>query len=158
TATAGGALPLDLAAAAVIGTNIGTTSTALLASIGATPPARRVASAHIVFNLLTGAVALLLLPLLLDASRVLIAIAGGDSGTIAVLAAFHTLFNVLGVLLMWPAAAWLVAFLSRRFVSAEEEIGRPVHLDPTLAGVPALALRGLVLELTRATEMACALA
>src|SRR5690606_2024381 len=39
TATAGGAVPLELAAATVIGTNIGTTSTALFAAFGATPPA-----------------------------------------------------------------------------------------------------------------------
>ena len=158
TASAGGALPLELAAAAVIGANIGTTSTALLASVGATPPAKRVASAHIAFNLLTGAVALVLLPLLLGASRGLVELTGGDADTVASLAAFHTLFNLLGVLLMWPAAARLVRFLSQRFVSTEEEIGRPEHLDSTLVAVPALALRGLILELMRMTQIASRLA
>ncbi|MBN1240776.1 MAG: Na/Pi cotransporter family protein [Gammaproteobacteria bacterium] len=158
TASAGGALPLELAAAAVIGTNIGTTSTALFASLGATPPAKRVATAHIAFNLLTGAVALALLPWLLAAGGRLVAFAGGEAGTVASLAAFHTLFNVLGVLLMWPAAPRLLRALSRRFVSADEEIGRPEHLDSTLAGVPALALRALVLELERMTRITCALA
>jgi phosphate:Na+ symporter len=158
TASAGGALPLELAAAAVVGTNVGTTSTALFASFGATPPAKRVASAHIAFNLLTGAVALGVLPLLLVASNVLVDLANASGETATVLAAFHTLFNVLGVLLMVPISSRLVRFLSRRFVSTDEEIGRPVHLDSTLVEVPALALRGLVLELGRMSELAFELA
>ncbi len=50
TATAGGGLPLELAGAGIIGANIGTTSTAIFASAGATPAAKRVALSHIVFN------------------------------------------------------------------------------------------------------------
>lgn len=158
TASAGGAVPLELAAATVVGTNIGTTSTALFASFDATPPAKRVALAHIAFNLSTGAVALAILPLLLAASATIVAPADAGDATATVLAAFHTLFNLLGVLLMWPAASALVRFLSRRFVSTTEEIGRPLHLDSTLAGVPTLALRSLVLELDRMRELAADLA
>jgi phosphate:Na+ symporter len=65
TAAQGGLIEAQGAAAVVIGANIGTTVTALLAAIGATPNARRAASAHVVFNLLTGVVALLLLPWLI---------------------------------------------------------------------------------------------
>ena len=60
TASAGGSVPLLLAAAAVIGTNIGTTSTAAFAAVGATAPARRVAAAHIIFNVVTAVIALAL--------------------------------------------------------------------------------------------------
>ena len=45
-----GLLTLYQALGAVYGANIGTTSTAALAAIGATPNARRVAAAHILFN------------------------------------------------------------------------------------------------------------
>jgi phosphate:Na+ symporter len=154
TATAGGAIPPELAAGAVIGTNIGTTSTALFASIGATPPAKRVATAHIVFNLLTALVALAMLPLLLLASRAAINLFGLGEDTPATLAVFHTLFNCLGVALIWPATPWLVRFLSTRFKSREEESGRPLHIDATLTRIPALALRGLVLEVSRMMDLA----
>jgi phosphate:Na+ symporter len=154
TASAGGGVPLPLAAAAVVGTNIGTTSTALFASIGATPAAKRVATAHITFNLAAGAAALALLPLLLRASETLVDMVDADGSTTAKLAAFHTLFNCLGVMLVWPLAPRLVRFLSRRYVSPEERIGRPEHLDPPLAEVPALALRGLVLEVERMMGLA----
>ncbi|WP_191083026.1 Na/Pi cotransporter family protein [Roseococcus microcysteis] len=154
TASAGGAVPLELAGAAVIGTNIGTTSTALLASIGATAPARRVAMAHIVFNLLTGTAALLLLPLLLGLSRWIPAVLGAGEDMPTVLAVFHTLFNLLGVLLMWPLAGRMVRWLAGRFTSPEEELGRPHHLDATLREVPELAAQGLEREVARMLALA----
>lgn len=158
TAAAGGALPVELAAATVIGANIGTTSTAWFASLGATPPAKRAAWAHITFNLVTGAAAVMILPLLLAASTALVSMSGAATDVPATLAVFHTLFNVLGVVLMAPFARSLVRLLSARFVTADEEIGRPTHLDATLASVPALALRGLVLELERMSGLAFELA
>jgi phosphate:Na+ symporter len=158
TAAAGGAIPLELAAAAVIGTSVGTTSTALFASIGATAPAKRVASAHIAFSLFTGAAAFLLLPYLLGASAGILAVMGVETDTVTTIAAFHTLFKLLGVLMVWPLTGMLVAFLSRRFVSRDEQIGRPVHLDATLKAVPTLAVRALSLELARMSDIASDLA
>ena len=67
TAAQGGLLTAQGAAAVVIGANVGTTFTALLAAIGATPNARRAAAAHVAFNLITGTVALVLLPWLIGA-------------------------------------------------------------------------------------------
>ena len=66
TAAASGTIGLEAAAAVVIGANVGTTSTAILAVIKATPNARRVAAAHVFFNVLTGVVALLILPTVLE--------------------------------------------------------------------------------------------
>jgi phosphate:Na+ symporter len=158
TAAAGGTLPLELAAAIVIGSNIGSASTAWFASLGATPPAKRVAWAHITFNLIAGVAALAALTLLIAASAAIAATFSTTSDVAIVLAVFHTLFNVLGVALIWPLTPRLVRMLSKRFMSTEEEIGRPKHLDATLVAVPALALRGLVLELERMTRIAFALA
>ncbi len=143
TAAQGGLLTAQGAAAVVIGANIGTTVTALIAAIGATPNARRAAAAHILFNLLTGIVALLLLPWMLDALDALRETLEMDSAPAANLALFHTAFNVLGVLLIWPFAARLTQFLKRRFRSAEEDEARPRHLDKTVLAVPALALGAL---------------
>ncbi len=65
SAAQSGLVSIEAAAAVVIGANVGTTVTALLAAIGATSNAKRAAAAHILFNVLTGIVALLLLPWLL---------------------------------------------------------------------------------------------
>ncbi|MFN3313776.1 MAG: Na/Pi cotransporter family protein [Hyphomonas sp.] len=150
TATATGGLPLTLAAAGIIGANIGTTSTAMFASTEATPAARRVAMAHIVFNLYSGLVAfILLLPLVWASHFLADALLADTKDEPLTLAIFNTLLNLLGVLAVWPLAGRLIRWLQTLYVSDEETIGQPAHLDATLAAVPSVALRGLVLEIRR---------
>ncbi|MDO8899749.1 MAG: Na/Pi symporter, partial [Phenylobacterium sp.] len=154
TAAASGEIPLAIAAMAVIGTNIGTTSTAILAALSATPAARRVAVGHVIFNAVAAVSALALLSPLLWLSTWLTASFNPQAETPAILAMFHTLFNLLGALIMALMGGRLIAFLQRRFVTAEEDLAKPRYLDSTLASVPALALRGLVLEVERMREAA----
>lgn len=100
-----GTIGLNHAAALVIGQNVGTTVTAGLAAIGASTAAKRTALAHAMFNLLTGLVALAVLPVFVRLAHGLAdnldGAAGGGNAAVA-LAAFHTLFNVLGVILLLP--------------------------------------------------------
>jgi len=147
TATGSGVLPLEGAAAMVIGANIGTTSTALIAAIGATPNAKRMASAHILFNVLTGVVALLLLPMLLPLIHLLQGGLSLGSDPAVFLALFHTTFNLLGIALIWPFTNRMVSWLKGRFRAAEEDAARPKYLDKTLVSTPVLALDALRLEL-----------
>lgn len=149
TAATGGVLSLAAAAAMVIGANVGTTSTAGLAVIGATPNAKRVAAAHLVFNLLTGVVALLLLPLMLWLVRVTGEVLGLHDVPAVSLALFHTVFNLLGVAIMFPLSKRLSDWLAGRFRSEEEIVSRPKHLDPNVLVTPILALNALVLETAR---------
>lgn len=153
TAATGGVVTLPAAAAMVIGANVGTTSTAALAVIGATPNAKRVAAAHIVFNFATGAVALLLLPVMLWVVGATGKALGLEDVPAMSLALFHTVFNILGVLLMWPLTGRLAAFLAARFRTAEEIEGKPRYLDKTVLVSPALALNALYLELTHLSEV-----
>jgi len=149
TAAQGGLLTAQGAAAVVVGANIGTTVTALIASIGATPNAKRAAAAHILFNLLTGAVALALLPWLVAAIGAAGAALELGSAPAAKLALFHTAFNLLGVVLIWPIAGRMARFLEKRFHAAEEDEARPHYLDANVAAVPALALDALEREVRR---------
>ena len=149
TAAGGGVLTIEAGAALVIGANIGTTSTAILAVIGATPNAKRVAVSHVAFNVLTGGVALLLLPVMLLVVRFVedsLAIAAGPATTLAL---FHTAFNVLGVLLVWPLSRGLERWLASRFVTEEENESRPRYLDRNILEVPALAVNSVLLEMRR---------
>ncbi|MEJ2651807.1 MAG: Na/Pi symporter [Gammaproteobacteria bacterium] len=149
TAAAGGALPVAAAAAMVIGTNIGTTSTAVLAALGATPNARRVAAAHVAFNIITALAAFVLLPLLLWILKGFEGVLGSSGAPAVDLALFHTVFNVLGVSLMWPVSTRLVDFLERRFRSREEDEAQPRFLDRNIVTTPFLAIHALAMELER---------
>lgn len=153
TAATSGVVGLYAAAAMVIGANVGTTSTAAIAVIGATPNAKRVAAAHIIFNVVTGVVALLILPLLFWSVRNTEELLGLASIPGITLALFHTTFNVLGVMLMFPLNKRLAHFLDKRFVTQEEIEGRPRYLDKTVAVSPVLAVNALALELSRITTV-----
>lgn len=155
TAASQSALGLGAAAAAIIGANLGTTSTAAFAVIGATPNAKRVAAGHILFNLLTGLVALAILPALLWATRELGELLGLSNQPAIVLALFHTVFNVTGVVLLLPFIGALTAFLQRRFTTAEESMSRPRHLDRTVAATPSFAVPALEQELRRMQDLVC---
>jgi len=158
TSVGGGAIPIEAGACLVIGANVGTTSTAAIAVLGATSNAKRVAVAHLAFNATTGAVGLLTLPLLLLLVGRFRQMLGLDAGPAAVLAAFHTLFNLLGVALMWPITDWLVAVLGRRFRTPEEDEARPRYLDRNVLSTPVLASGALGLELARIGAIARAMA
>jgi phosphate:Na+ symporter len=158
TAAQGGLLTAHGAAAVVIGANIGTTVTALIAALGATSSAKRAASAHIFFNLLTGVVALLLLPWLLDFLSLLRDTLGFNAAPAAELALFHTVFNIMGVILIWPIAGRMARFLEARFKTVEEDEGKPRHLDKTVQAVPAMALEALEREVRHMGGIAIATA
>ena len=153
TAASGGVLGFDAAAATVIGANVGTTSTAAFAVIGATANARRVAAAHVVFNLLTGLVAVCVLPLMIWAVRSSSAALGLTDSPAVSLALFHTGFNFLGLLLMWPLSDRLADFLANRFRSRAEMLSKPAYLDRNVLATPALAVDALRLELRRAVTL-----
>lgn len=139
TASASGMGDWELAASAVIGANIGTTSTALLASLGASSGAKRLVMAHVLFNLLTGVVALCLLPLL---TWGLSSWLGSAEHMPMFLALFHSGFNLLGVLLMLPVEPRMSAWLLKHF----RRDARYTHLDANLASVPELALSAVQKE------------
>lgn len=158
SAAQGQLIGLHDAAAVVIGANVGTTVKALLAALGATPNAKRAAAAHVVFNLLTGAAALVALPWLIDAIVAMGRWLELGDGPAPVLALFHTIFNLAGVVLVWPIADRMSAFLESRFRNAEEDASRPQFLDRHAASVPELALDAMMRELGRMSAMAWSIA
>ena len=147
TAAMGQTLTLESAAAAVIGANLGTTSTALLGSIGATANTKRVALGHVAFNAVAALVALAIMPLLLAVVAWLSAALDLNPGIGTLLALFHTMFNLLGVLLMLPLTPRLVSWLHRCYRSREEDLQTPRYLDHAVLASPGLAAEALLTEL-----------
>lgn len=149
SAAQSGLVELNAAAAVVIGANLGTTSTALLTIFGATANAKRVAVAHLGFNLVTAMVAMLLLAPMLWVVNWIQASLGLGAEPAMTLALFHTVFNVLGVFLMWPLSPWLVRALATRFRAPERHRARPHHLDRATLSVPFTAVSSMALETQR---------
>lgn len=146
TAAAGGFIPLHAAATMVIGADIGTTSTALFAVIGSTSAAKRTATAHVLFNVVTGVVAFFLVGAYL---KVIAYVLGPELTIAAAVALFHTMKKATGLVIFMPFARHLVAWLERHFVGSERAEDKPKYLDDTLLQTPSLAVSALVFELKR---------
>ena len=153
SAAESGLVPYNIAAAMVIGANLGTTTTAIISVFGATSTAKRVALAHVMFNVITAVAALLVLGPMLWLGATVQAIFGLDTSPSVSLAIFHTTFNVLGVVLMWPLSSRMVQMLHRRFRTQEETESRPRYLDKNVLALPYIALDTLSLELSRIATM-----
>lgn len=117
----GGLIPFEYVLAMVLGENVGTTATANLAAVVTSADARRAALSHFLINLFGVLWALPLLPWLVLGIADLIVWAGGVSPlTSAVsqpvgLALFHTLFNAVNAMLLFPLVPRL-AGLTRRLI------------------------------------------
>lgn len=151
TALAAGQVSYDNALALAIGANIGTTITAVIGSLSANFQGKRLALAHLIFNLTTAAVALVFISPLraaVDGISSLARIAPDDFAL--KLAVFHTLFNMLGVALMLPLLGRLVGFLERRIAEPAPDVSRPHFLNEAVDAFPETlesALRKEVLHL-----------
>lgn len=132
-------LNFEQSAAMVIGTNIGTTVTALLGAIGGIPDKKRVALAHFIFNLITaGAAFLILTPL----TQFLMGIDVLQNDPITALALIHTIFNVLGVVLLLPFISLMAKYLKKLFVHVEPAPTQYIHLvDAEFSETALVALR-----------------
>lgn len=147
TAASSGVVGLYAAGAMVIGANIGTTSTAIFAAFNATSPAKRAALAQVLFNLGTAVIALIILPVLFYVVELFSQAMGISTSPAITLALFHTLFNIMGLLLIFPHTTRLANWLETRFRTWEEKESHPKYIDHTVARTPALALFALVKEL-----------
>jgi len=135
----GGVIDLPAAAAVAIGADLGTTSTVLLGAIRGSAPKKRVAAGHFLFNLVTDLLAFVLrMPLLALVALI------GISDDLITLVAFHSVFNLMGLLLFLPVIRLVGDFLEGRFRDADVTVSR--HLVSAAASVPEPALEAVELE------------
>jgi phosphate:Na+ symporter len=133
-----GIILFDEGAAMVIGANVGTTITILLGVIGGVAIKKQVAFSHVLFNVGTGIVALLFLPLFLKLIEFL---HPEGSNNVIDIAIFHTLFNFIGVALFFPFIGYLATLLAKWFPEKHTEITRYINnvsFDLPEAGIKAI--------------------
>ncbi len=148
TALAAGQIEYENALALAIGANIGTTITAVLGSIGSNIAGKRLAGAHLIFNLITGVVALAIIYPLADLVNYFSGLVGISSDDfILKLAMFHTIFNALGVIIMLPLTKITEKFLIRFFREKEDKgIEVPKFLNESVLKFPSTVVLALTNE------------
>jgi len=148
-----GLIDFPTAAALLLGENIGTTITANLAAIGATAAAKQTACAHMIFNVI-GVMAMMFyfrwilrfIDMVVPGNALSTDVMAAASIVPDHMAAFHTTFNVMNMLIMLPFIG-LIAKLARTIVR-----GKPIpkkerthalrFISFDLVATPALAIEG----------------
>jgi phosphate:Na+ symporter len=133
-----GWIPFDMAAAMVLGQNVGTTITAYLASLIANFQAKRAARAHLIFNLLGVAWTLVLFYPFLRLMEFVVLRTEGSSPFVeaaavpVALSLFHTFFNILNTALLIGFVDHIARIVERvvpEVLEKEVEIDQPVYLS-----------------------------
>ncbi|MBQ8141169.1 MAG: Na/Pi cotransporter family protein [Clostridia bacterium] len=145
TMVGAGVLPLELALFIVLGANIGTCVTALLASIGANANSKRVALIHFTFNVIGTAVFTAIIWIFKDPFvNLLVSMFPGDDPMSLQMrvSIFHVIFNVTTTLLLLPFVKPLVKYscLVIKDKKETEETLSLKYVDDRLLTMPSVAL------------------
>ena len=158
-----GLIPLESGIPLVLGANVGTCGTALLASIGKSTEAARVGIVHLLFNVIGVLLFVFLIPQVADLVRVISPSYPELEGTARLaaetprqVANIHALFSLVSALvLIWFTGP--LARLAELIVTARHDkvaaAGDPLYLDEASLAAPSLGLQRVRLETARLGEL-----
>jgi phosphate:Na+ symporter len=139
-----GALPLSAALPILYGDNIGTCTTALISSIGASKNGKRAAIIHLSFNV----IGTLLFVLLLTKPITAIVTAIDPTDVARQIANAHTIFNLTNVIIQFPFAFILIKIamwvIPDKGELAEEKLTR--YIDDRILETPTIAMKSVINE------------
>ena len=125
-----GVIPLTSAAAVAIGADLGTTITALLGALVGAVDKKRVAIALTIFNVVTDTIAFVFLQPILQIITVFV----GITDPLFALVAFHSLFNLIGIIIFLPSIGLMSRQLSKLFSTTNRS--RLRHIKKSDLAVP----------------------
>ncbi|NVJ52592.1 MAG: Na/Pi cotransporter family protein [Campylobacteraceae bacterium] len=150
TALAGANILYIDALALAIGANVGTTVTAVLGSLTSNENGKRLAFAHFVFNISTGLIAVILIYVLQDLVEVIAPLLGiaQDNYTMK-LALFHTIFNLLGIIALFPLIDYIVKIAEKLISDKYQKSSKPLYLAEANTKIPYNAMVSIQKETIR---------
>ena len=146
-----GLIPLEGAIPVLLGDNIGTCITAVLASLRANLTAKRVAAAHVMFNVIGSIIFVILMPFFIK----FVLLVSPDGDIARQIANAHSAFNILNTLLFMPFVNPFIKLVEKIVPGKAEIISmRPVYLDKNMLNTPSIAISLAVKEVVRMGELA----
>lgn len=151
TALSAGQISYENALALAIGANIGTTITAILGAMSSNIVGKQLAGAHLIFNGVTGIIAILFIYQIIYLVDFISQSVGIANDNYALkLAVFHTIFNLIGVVVMLPFINMLVKFLQSILKPAKylglDEVEKAKYLNESVLALPSTAMASLIKE------------
>lgn len=139
-----GMLPLEAALPILYGDNIGTCTTALISSIGASKNAQRAAVMHLTFNI----IGTLLFALILQYPIAALVVSWDPNDISRQIANSHTLFNIINVVIQFPFAGVIVKIAEKLIPEKESELQlkTTTYIDLRMLSTPSIALKNTIKE------------
>lgn len=150
-----GIMPLSTSLFIVLGANIGTCVTAILAALGGTANTKRAAIIHLMFNVLGAVICYPILRFLADPiSGFFLTVAGGEPKM--ALAFFHLAFNVLTSVVMIPFVRQFVFIVEKIVPKKSDGDGdrSMVYIDERILSTPSVAVGQIRKEISVMAELA----
>lgn len=146
-----GLITIDIAMPILFGDNIGTTTTALLSSIGANKTAKRAALIHFLFNVIGTIIFMAALRKPVEA----LVVGFTPNDIQRQIANSHTLFNLINVIIQFPFARLLVLAAEKLVKGDElEEVQGLKYLDTRIIETPSIAVNQASKEVLRMGRIA----
>ena len=158
TALAAQQITYENALALAIGANIGTTITAIIGSFSANVQGKRLAVAHLIFNMVTAFIAIAFIYQiadLVDGFSAWVGIAADDY-TLK-LAVFHTIFNAIGIIAMMSFIEKLAGSLTKAMPEKAQPREKPIYLNEAAEELPDTAIEAVRKETLRLYDNAFAI-
>lgn len=144
TALAASQITYENALALAIGANIGTTITAILGSMSSNVQGKRLAGAHLIFNMVTALIAIAFIYQIAEGVDYISSVLGiADDNYTLKLAVFHSVFNTIGIVAMLPFIGQLVSFLTKRMPEKVTSIAEPKYLNDSVIELPDTAIEAV---------------
>ena len=141
------------ALALAIGANVGTVLTAVLASLTSTQDAKRVAGSHFIFNFITAAIITIFIYQFKDFVDYLAPYLGiSETNSGMKLALFHTIFSLVGILVLFPFIPVIARFLERLIPQKISSASKPKYLSAVILNSPDAALVAIRKEIINLYE------
>ncbi len=141
------------ALALAIGANVGTVLTAVLASLTSTQDAKRVAGSHVVFNVISATLITIFIYQFKDLVDFLAPYLGiSETNNGMKLALFHTLFSLLGILVLFPFISMIARFLEKIIPQKISSASKPKYLSNVVLSNPDAALVAIRKEIINLYE------
>lgn len=146
-----GLVPMNAAIYIILGQNIGTTVTAMLSSVGASKNGKRAAMIHLLFNVVGSVIFVI-------GTIIFFAFIRPDLGSDLIsgseISLFHTSFNIINTVMLYPFSGLLVKVAEKLIPGQEKEELEValVHLDDRILESPSFAIQSAIKEISNMGE------
>ena len=143
-------ISINAALPIILGCNIGTCVTALLASIGSNRTAKKAAMLHLMFNIIG---VIIFLPFTTILGNFVTSV--NPSNVARQVANAHTIFNIIVTIILFPLARFMVMFVNKILPGdGELEKEGAIYLDKKLLDTPVVAVGQIHKETVRMASLA----